>query len=50
MREGQSGIEKITNEDMKSESRRIARRIQFVAPLIALAVTAIILGLGASIL
>jgi hypothetical protein len=50
MREGESGIEKITDDDMKSESRRIARRIQFVAPLIALAVTVIILGFGAAIL
>ena len=48
MRDGDTGIQKITDDETKSEARRIARRIQFVAPLIALAMTTIILGVASS--
>jgi hypothetical protein len=43
MRDSESGVEMITGEDAKSGLRRIARRIQFTAPFIALILTLIAL-------
>jgi hypothetical protein len=43
MRESDSSIEIITDERAQSALRRVARRIQFMAPVVALVLTAIAL-------
>jgi hypothetical protein len=43
MRDSESGVEMITDEDTKSGLRLCARRIQFTAPFIALILTVIAL-------
>jgi hypothetical protein len=46
MRDGESGIEAIADEGVRSALRRTARRIQFTAPLAALVLTGLALWLG----
>jgi hypothetical protein len=48
MREGESGIEKITDATTRSVLRLSARRIQFTALLAALLLTAVALWLARS--
>jgi hypothetical protein len=50
MRDGESGIESITDESTKSGLRLAARRIQFTAPVVAMILTAISLWLAHSVL
>jgi hypothetical protein len=43
MRESDSAVEIITDQRLQSTLRRVARRIQFMAPFVALVLTAIAL-------
>jgi hypothetical protein len=49
MRDGQSGIEKITDQATKSKLRLTARWIQFTAPVVALVLTAVTLWLAGAV-